>query len=41
MFETCLGLAVTKWANETCEKLDGEYYKCWQTLEDNFSQLKV
>ena len=41
MFESSLGLAVTKWANKTCEKLDHDYYKCWQTLEDNFSKLKA
>lgn len=41
MFESSLGLAVTKWANKTCDKLDHEYYKCWQTLEDNFSKLKA
>lgn len=36
MFESCLGLAVTKWGAETCEKLDEEYYKCWEGLESNF-----
>jgi len=36
MFETSLGLSVTKWAEETCCKLDREYYKVWQKLENNF-----
>ncbi|CAG9774046.1 unnamed protein product [Ceutorhynchus assimilis] len=37
MFESCLGLAVTKWGAETCEKLDPEYFKCWQGLKSNFT----
>ncbi len=41
MFETSFGLAVTKWANKTCEKLDAEYYKCWQGLKDNFTQNQL
>jgi len=36
MFESCLGLAITKWAEETSCKLDAEYYKCWQQLQNNF-----
>ena len=36
MFETSLQLAVTKWGEETCNKLDLEYYKCWQQLNNNF-----
>jgi len=36
MFESSLGLAVTKWAEETSCKLDREYYKVWQKLEKNF-----
>jgi len=34
MFESCMGLAVSKWASETCQKLDSNYYKCWQKLND-------
>lgn len=41
MFESCLGLAVTKWGAETCEKLDPEYFKCWQGLPKNFTSLNV
>ena len=36
MFESCLGLAVTKWGSETCQKLDKEYFKCWQPIKKNF-----
>lgn len=41
MFESCLGLAVTKWGLKTCEKLDEEYYKCWKGLKSNFTGPKV
>ncbi|XP_068150731.1 homogentisate 1,2-dioxygenase [Drosophila tropicalis] len=37
MFESSLSLAVTKWGEETCQKLDAEYYECWQSLKDNFT----
>jgi homogentisate 1,2-dioxygenase len=40
MFETSLGLAVTKWGEETCEKLDKNYYKCWQGIESKFTPGK-
>ncbi|KAG5869733.1 hypothetical protein JTB14_021712 [Gonioctena quinquepunctata] len=40
MFESCLGLAVTKWGAETCEKLNPEYYKCWQSLKKHFTGPK-
>jgi len=36
MFESSYSLAVTKWAHTTCEKLDQDYYKCWQNLKNNF-----
>jgi homogentisate 1,2-dioxygenase len=36
MFESSLSMAVTKWAEETCQKLDDKYYECWQKLENNF-----
>lgn len=36
MFESCLQLAVTKWGEDTCKKLDDEYYQCWQQLQNNF-----
>ncbi|XP_044738003.1 homogentisate 1,2-dioxygenase isoform X2 [Chrysoperla carnea] len=38
MFESSLSMAVTKWGAEICQKLDAEYYKCWQTLEKNFNR---
>lgn len=37
MFESCLGLAVTKWGLRTCKKLDEEYYRCWKGLKSNFT----
>ncbi|CAH1116086.1 unnamed protein product [Phaedon cochleariae] len=37
MFESCLGLALTKWGAETCQKLNPDYYKCWQGLKKNFT----
>ncbi|XP_016925352.3 homogentisate 1,2-dioxygenase [Drosophila suzukii] len=36
MFESSLSLAVTKWGEETCQKLDAAYYECWQALKNNF-----
>ncbi|KAM8717627.1 hypothetical protein ACLKA7_004341 [Drosophila subpalustris] len=36
MFESSLSLAVTKWGEETCQKLDAQYYECWQALQNNF-----
>ena len=40
MFETCLGLAVTKWGEETCQKLDKNYFKCWKSIEKKFTPGK-
>jgi homogentisate 1,2-dioxygenase len=37
MFESSLSMAVTKWGEETCQKLDASYYECWQKLEKNFT----
>ncbi|KAF5296406.1 hypothetical protein FQR65_LT01393 [Abscondita terminalis] len=37
MFESCLGLSVTKWGAKTCQKLDSEYYKCWKNFKKNFT----
>jgi len=36
MFETSLQLAVTKWGEETCNKLDPEYHECWKKLAHHF-----
>lgn len=36
MFETSYSLAVTEWAANTSNKLDDDYYKCWQPLEKHF-----
>ncbi|XP_028138785.1 homogentisate 1,2-dioxygenase [Diabrotica virgifera virgifera] len=40
MFESCLGLALTKWGAKTCEKVNPDYYKCWQSLEKHFTGPK-
>ncbi|ALC39301.1 hgo [Drosophila busckii] len=36
MFESSLSLAVTKWGEQTCQKLDAAYYECWQALQNKF-----
>jgi len=36
MFESSFQLALTKWGEETCNKLDEDYHKCWQKLEKQF-----
>lgn len=36
MFESSYSLAVTEWGGKTCNKLDLEYYKCWQPLKSQF-----
>lgn len=36
MFESSLSMAVTKWGEETCQKLDAKYSDCWQGLEKHF-----
>ncbi|XP_065167949.1 homogentisate 1,2-dioxygenase [Atheta coriaria] len=41
MFESCLGLAVTKWGLKTCQKLEEDYYKCWGDLKSHFTGMKL
>ncbi|CAG9863356.1 unnamed protein product [Phyllotreta striolata] len=36
MFESCLGLSLTKWGAKTCDKLNPDYYKCWQNIKKQF-----
>lgn len=36
MFESSLSMAVTKWGELTCQKLDAKYYECWQKIEKHF-----
>lgn len=38
MFETCLGLALTDWGENLCQKIDHDYYKCWQGLKKHFNR---
>lgn len=40
MFESCLGLAVTKWGLKTCQKLDAQYFQCWKGLPKKFTGPK-
>ena len=37
MFESSLSMAITKWGNETCQKVDHDYYKVWQPLRKHFN----
>ena len=37
MFESSLSLAITKWGNETCQKVDHNYYKVWEPLQKHFN----
>ncbi|XP_065057424.1 homogentisate 1,2-dioxygenase-like [Rhopilema esculentum] len=37
MFETSLGLSLTEWGENTCQKIDADYFKCWQPLKKNFN----
>ena len=30
-------MAITKWGNETCLKVDHDYYKVWGPLEKHFN----
>ncbi|CAH3035089.1 unnamed protein product [Pocillopora meandrina] len=36
MFESSMSMALTKWGNETCQKVDHDYYKVWQPLQKHF-----
>lgn len=36
MFETAYSLTVTEWAANLSNKLDNDYYKCWQSLKKHF-----
>lgn len=36
MFESSLSMAVTRWGEHTCEKLDAKYYECWQGIQKYF-----
>lgn len=36
MFESSFSMAVTKWGLQTCQKLDKNYYRCWEDLRSHF-----
>jgi homogentisate 1,2-dioxygenase len=40
MFETSFGLALTKWGEKTCNKLDETYQDCWQGIAKLFDSEK-
>ncbi|XP_026464106.1 homogentisate 1,2-dioxygenase [Ctenocephalides felis] len=40
MFESSLSMAITKWGQVTCDKLDEDYFKCWQGLQKHFPFAK-
>jgi len=37
MFETSLSMDVTEWGELGCQKLDQEYYQCWQGIPKTFN----
>lgn len=37
MFESSLSMAVTKWGLKTSNRLDKNYYKCWEPLKSHFN----
>ena len=37
MFESSLSMAVTKWGNKTCQKVDHNYYKVWEPIKKHFN----
>lgn len=39
MFETSYSLALTKWSAKLSNKLDVDYYKCWEGLKKHFYDL--
>jgi homogentisate 1,2-dioxygenase len=36
MFESSLSMALTKWGQQICNKVDHKYFECWQQLKNNF-----
>ena len=36
MFESSFSLAVTRWAEETCGRLDHSYFTVWQPVASHF-----
>ncbi|KAL4624877.1 homogentisate 1,2-dioxygenase [Arapaima gigas] len=37
MFESSLSMVVTRWGLQTCQRLDKNYYKCWEGLQSHFN----
>ena len=40
MFETCFGLALTKWGEQVCGKIDPNYKNDWKAIKANFEGTK-
>ena len=40
MFESSYSMAVTRWGEQTCSRLDRDYYQCWQSLPKKFTPLQ-
>jgi homogentisate 1,2-dioxygenase len=41
MFETSFGLALTKWGQELCGKIDENYKNDWKGIKANFDGLNL
>ncbi|OQR72030.1 homogentisate 1 [Tropilaelaps mercedesae] len=37
MFESSFSMGLTHWAEEGCQRVDKDYYKCWQGLPKLFN----
>ncbi|XP_053561776.1 homogentisate 1,2-dioxygenase [Bombina bombina] len=37
MFESSLSMSVTRWGLQTCNRLDKNYYQCWESLRSHFN----
>ncbi|MEE6524561.1 hypothetical protein FKM82_024111, partial [Ascaphus truei] len=40
MFESSFSMAVTKWGMMTCNRLDKNYYRCWEQLKNHFNPAR-
>ena len=41
MFETSFGLALTKWGQELCGKIDENYKNDWKGIKANFDGMNL
>lgn len=40
MFESSFSLALTRWGEETCQRIDKDYHKCWKPIKKHFNGSK-